>query len=168
MTAISLVFLWFIILGGIKDTAPLDRTYFLRADTSGISGARDITEWNYFRFCGEDNTDCGSTRPAPPFGRAWDSNPSNAPSSLVGSHAGDTTSTKFFYLWRFGWVMLLITLFFETASFFSGFLACCGRLGAAIAGFASFIALFFSSVAMSLMTYVPHHHTRPQYPHHTT
>lgn len=152
LTAISLVLLWFIILSGVTNTAPLDRTYFLRADTSGITGARDITQWNYFYFCGEDNTDCSRARPAPAFGRAWGDNPTNAPDSLIGDHDHGTTSTKFYYLWRFGWVMFLITLFFETLSFFSGFLACCGRLGAAIAGLLSFVALFFSSVAMSLMT----------------
>lgn len=57
-------------------------------------------------------------------------------------------------MWRFSWVFILITLFFEVLAFFSGFLACCGRLGAAISGLVSFVALFFSSLAMSLMTYV--------------
>lgn len=152
LTAISLVLLWFIILSGITGTAPLDRTYFLRADTSDITGARDITQWNFFYFCGEGNTDCGGAKAAPAFGAAWSSNPTGAPSSLVGGQGGHTTSTKFYYLWRFGWVMFILTLFFETLSFFSGFLACCGRLGAAIAGLLSFAALFFSSIAMSLMT----------------
>ncbi|KAM5346911.1 hypothetical protein ACJ41O_009916 [Fusarium nematophilum] len=152
LLAASLVLLWFIILSGLNSTAPLDRTYFLRADTGGITGARDTTQWNFFYICGAGNTDCDGARAAPAFGKAWDSNPSGAPSSLVGGHGGDTTSKKFFYLWRFGWVMFLITLFFETLAFFTGFLACCGRLGAAISGLMSLVALFFSSVAMSLMT----------------
>ena len=150
----SLLLLWFIILSGIKDSTPLNKVYFLRADTSGITGARDITQWTYFKFCGDGNSDCGKARPAPAFGRAWSSNPSNAPSSLVGGRAGDTTSNKYFFLWRFGWVFMLITLFFETLAFFSGFLACCGRLGSAISALIAMGALFCSSVAMSLMTYV--------------
>ncbi|KAF7542223.1 hypothetical protein G7Z17_g11774 [Cylindrodendrum hubeiense] len=152
LTAASIVLLLFIILAGVSDTAPLKLTYFLRADTEGITGARDTTQWTFFYFCGRDNKDCSHARPAPAFGRAWDSNPDNAPSQLVGGHGGDTTSTKFFYLWRFAWVMILITLFFEVLAFFSGFLACCGRLGAAISGLVSLVALFFSSAAMSLMT----------------
>lgn len=67
-------------------------------------------------------------------------------------YAGHTTSEAYFYLWRFGWVLYLISLFFEVAAFFAGFLACCGRLGAAISGLVSLTALFFYSVAVSLMT----------------
>ncbi|KAH7176542.1 SUR7/PalI family-domain-containing protein [Dactylonectria macrodidyma] len=152
LTAASIVLLFFIILPGVTNTAPLRLTYFLRADTDGITGARDTTQWTFFYFCGLNNKDCGRARPAPAFGRAWDSNADNVPSQLIGSHGGDTTSTKFFYLWRFAWVLILITLFFEILAFFSGFLACCGRLGAAISGLISAVALFFSSVAMSLMT----------------
>lgn len=150
----SLLLLWFLILSGVKHTTPLDKVYFLRADTSGITGARDVTQWTYFYFCGEGNNDCGKARPAPAFGKAWDSNAENAPSSLIGGSGDDTTSKKYYYLWRFGWVFFLITLFFETCAFFSGFLACCGRLGAAISAFFAVGALFCSSIAMSLMTYV--------------
>ncbi|ENH61951.1 SUR7 family protein FMP45 [Fusarium oxysporum f. sp. cubense race 1] len=152
LLAVSLLFLWFIILSGLTSTTPFDKTYFLRADTSGISGAREVTQWNFFYICGAGNNDCDGARAAPVIGRAWDSNPRNAPSSLVGSRAGDTTSNKQFFLWRFGWVFILITLFFETLAFFTGFIACCGRLGAGISSIMSMFALFCSSVAMSLMT----------------
>jgi len=152
LTAASIVLLFFIILPGVSHSSPLKQTYFLRADTSGITGARDVTQWTYFYFCGEGNRDCGKARPAPAFGKAWSSHPSNAPHQLVGGHADHTTSTKFWFLWRFGWVLILITLFFEILAFFSGFLACCGRLGSAISGLTSMVALFFSTVAMSLMT----------------
>ncbi|KAM0439564.1 hypothetical protein ACHAPT_000655 [Fusarium lateritium] len=152
LLAASLLFLWFIILSGLNSTTPLDKTYFLRADTSDITGARDVTQWTFLYVCGAGNKDCGSARPAPSIGRAWDSNPSGAPDSLVGGSDGDRTSGKYFLLWRFGWVFILITLFFETVAFFTGFLACCGRLGAAISGCFSALALLCSSVAMSLMT----------------
>lgn len=48
--------------------------------------------------------------------------------------------------------MYLMSLFFEVMAFFAGFLACCGRLGAAISGLVAFTALFFYSVAIALMT----------------
>lgn len=57
-------------------------------------------------------------------------------------------------MWRFGTVMYLITLFFETAAFFTSFLACCGRLGSAVTGLVAGVALFFGSVAVALMTFV--------------
>lgn len=57
-------------------------------------------------------------------------------------------------MWRFGWVFLLMTLFFEVVAFFTSILACCGRLGAALAFVVSSIALFFYTLAVSIITYV--------------
>jgi hypothetical protein len=154
LISVSLMFLWFIILSGVTDRSPLSKTYFLRADTSGITGARDVTQWTYFFFCGRGNNDCGHPRPAPALGKAWDGRASNVPADLIGSHGGHTTSFHYYYMWRFGWTFFLITLFFETLTFFSAFLACCGRLGAAVAAFVSLVALFFSTIATVLMTAV--------------
>ena len=84
LLALSIVFAFFIILSGINDRSPLSKTYFLQADTSGIQGARDMTQWTYFYFCGEGNRDCGHARPAPAFGKAWGSNANGAPDSLIG------------------------------------------------------------------------------------
>ncbi|KAI1104044.1 SUR7/PalI family-domain-containing protein [Jackrogersella minutella] len=150
----SLVMLFFVILSAVANTSPLSNTYFLSADTSGITGARSVTQWAYFYICGEGNTECNHATPAPPLGWAWSGNPSNAPASLVGTHGGDTTSMYFYYMWRFGWVFYLIALVFSIVAFFAGFVACCGRLGSAIAGFAALVALFFHTIAVSLMTAV--------------
>ncbi|KAL3954650.1 hypothetical protein ACCO45_010213 [Purpureocillium lilacinum] len=154
LLAASLLFLWFVILAGVSDVTPLKHTYFLQADTDGITGARPVSRWTYFYVCGTpDNADCGSAHPAPPFGKfVWDSNPQNAPAALVGSHGSGTTSYKYYYMWRFGWVFLLLTLFFETLAFFTGFLACCGRLGAAISFLLGGFALFLYSIAAALTT----------------
>jgi hypothetical protein len=150
----SIVLLLFTILPGVSNTSPLRQTYFLRADTSDITGARDITQWTYFYFCGKDNTDCGRARPAPAFGKAWAANADNVPEGLGGSDGDRTTSKHFYLLWRFGWVFFIITLFFQVLAFFSGVLACCGRLGAAISSSLALFALVMHSVAASLMTYV--------------
>ncbi|KXX79626.1 Protein SUR7 [Madurella mycetomatis] len=148
----SLVMLWFVILSGLTQTSPLRQTYFLRADTSGIEGARAISQWTYFKVCGDGNTDCGPARPALPLGDAWDTDADGVPSELIGDHGDGTTSHYFWYMWRFGWVFYLISLFFATAAFFTGFLACISRLGAALAGLVSLVALVFMTVAVSLMT----------------
>lgn len=154
LLALSIVFAFFIILPGVTDRSPLNKTYFLQADTNGIQGARDTTQWTYFYFCGENNRDCGNARPAPAFGKAWDSNANGAPDSLIGGHGGDTTSSYYYYMWRFGWVWFLIALFFSIVAFFSGFLACCGRIGAFISSMFSMLALVFWTLAAVFMTVV--------------
>jgi hypothetical protein len=148
----SLLFLFFIILSGVANVRPFNRTYFLQADTDGIPGARPITRWTYFYFCGPENAHCGTPRPAPAFGRAWDGDAASVPEQLMGSHGGDTTSSYYFYMWRFGWVFYLIALLFTTIAFFAGFLACCGRIGSLLASLGALTALFFWTLAAVLMT----------------
>ncbi|KAL2754075.1 hypothetical protein ACRALDRAFT_2028577 [Sodiomyces alcalophilus JCM 7366] len=148
----SLLFLFFVILSAVRDNTPLNRTYFLEADTSGISGARDTTRWTYFHICNERNLDCWGPWPAPAFGWAWGADPDNAPDGLAGSRGGRTTSHYYFYLWRFSWVFYMMALFFIALAWFSSFLACCGRLGSAIAALLSSIGLFFLTLAVPLMT----------------
>ncbi|KAK4447465.1 protein SUR7 [Podospora aff. communis PSN243] len=150
--AASLVMLWFVILSGLTDRSPLSQTYFLRANTSGITGARPVTQWTYFFICGLDNTDCGPATPALPIGYAWGGNANNAPAELIGGFGGNTTSFMFWYLWRFGAVFYLIALFFMTIAFFVSFLACCGRLGSALTGLIAAVALLFNTIAVCLMT----------------
>ncbi|KYK57893.1 uncharacterized protein DCS_04906 [Drechmeria coniospora] len=150
--AASIVMLFFIILSGVTSATPLNKTYFLQADTSGITGAKDISQWTYFYVCGPGNTDCTDARAAPPFGFAWDSNAQNVPPALYGGYGSGTTSYQYYYLWRFGWVFLLLTLFFEVLTFFAGFLACCGRLGAAISFVIASVALLCYTIAASLTT----------------
>jgi hypothetical protein len=149
LIGVSLLLLWFVILSGVTRTSPLSRTYFLRADTSGIEGARPISQWTYFKVCGDGNTNCGPSRPGLPLGDAWASNARNAPSELIGGYGDNTTSYSYWYMWRFGWVFFLIALFFELLAFFSGFLALCNKLGS---GLISLVALFFLTIAISLMT----------------
>ncbi len=154
MLATSILFLFFVILGGVTNHSPLKHTYFLQADTSGMTGARDVTQWTYFYACGPDNTDCGSAHPAMPFGKAWAPHATGVPDKLIGSYGGNTTSFYYYYMWRFSWVFYLIALFLEVCAFFSSFLACCGRLGAGISGLVTLLAFVFLSIAVSLMTYV--------------
>lgn len=152
LMAVSLLFLFFIILPGVADTTPLNKTYFLRADTSGIDGARDISQWTYFFICGDNNENCGSAHPALPFGAAWSSDATEpeVPEGLAGTHDG--TNNKFFLLSRFSWVFIILSLFFGVISFLTGFLACCGRLGSALAFSVGLFALLCHSVASALTT----------------
>ncbi|KAL2117779.1 hypothetical protein VTJ04DRAFT_7439 [Mycothermus thermophilus] len=152
LLAVSLLFLWFVILSGLTQSAPLKQTYFLRADTSGIDGARDISQWTFFRICGLDNTDCGPSRPALPLGDAWASFAKNVPDELIGGFGNDTTSHSYWYMWRFGWVFFLLALFFEVLGLALGMLALCTRIGSLVTSLVTLIALVIYSVAVSLMT----------------
>ncbi|GAP87160.1 putative SUR7 protein [Rosellinia necatrix] len=148
------VLLFFVVLSGVTRTSPLRQTYFLAADTAGIRGARDVSQWTFFRVCGEGNAGCGRAWPDYPVGWAWSKDPTGTdlPDRLIGSHGNGTTSYTYFYLWRFGWVFYLLSLLFTVVAFFTGFVACFGRLGSAIAGITSSVALFFHTVAAVLMT----------------
>lgn len=148
----AIVMMLFVILSGVKPTSPLDATYFLRADTSDITGARATSQWAYFYICSPGNTECGGAWPDPPVGWAWEADAAGVPPGLAGGHGGNTTSAYYYYLWRFGWVFYLMGFALAVGAFFGGFLACLGRLGAALAGLAAGSALFFFSLAAALMT----------------
>lgn len=151
MMAASILMLLFIILAGATNVTPFNKTYFLQADTKGISGALDTSQWTYFYICGPNNKDCSKPKPAYPFGYAWDSNAKNIPERFQGSKGGHTTDTSTYYLWRFGWVFLIMALFFNTLTFFSSFIACCGRLGAAISYFIGIFGLVFHTAAVAVI-----------------
>jgi hypothetical protein len=81
----ALVMMFFVILSGVKDVSPLNKIYFLQADTSKINSARPISQWTYFYVCGASNQDCGSATAALPFGYAWvGGNNNGVPGDLVG------------------------------------------------------------------------------------
>lgn len=80
----ALVLMFFVVLSGVTGTTPLDKTYFLRANTGGITGARAVSQWTYFYVCGDGNTNCGAAVPALPFGYAWVGGGAGAPASLLG------------------------------------------------------------------------------------
>ncbi len=57
-------------------------------------------------------------------------------------------------MWRFAWVFFLLALLFEVLAFFGGIFALCNRLVSGLTGLLSLTALFFFTIAVSMMTYV--------------
>jgi hypothetical protein len=55
-------------------------------------------------------------------------------------------------MWRFGWVFYLMSLFFNVFGFFTSLAAPFSRLASAITGFLTLNALFWFTLAASLMT----------------
>lgn len=84
LIAAATMFMLFVVLSGVSNHTPLNKTYFLQADTSSITGARPVSQWTYFYVCGSGNTDCGKPVPDLPFGYAWIGGGANAPSQLLG------------------------------------------------------------------------------------
>ncbi|KAH8601800.1 SUR7/PalI family-domain-containing protein [Bisporella sp. PMI_857] len=148
----SLVLIFFVVLSGVKRTTPLNSTYFLRADTSSVPGARAQSQWTYFYVCDTGNTNCGSPVPALPIGYAWVADSANIPPSLVGGHAKNTTSTYYYYMWRFGWVFYLLALLFDALAFLVALASPVSRLASGLSGLIIGIALFWMSLAAALMT----------------
>lgn len=85
LIATAVLFMFFVVLSGVKDHTPLNRIWFLQADTSHIAGApRPFSQWTYFYVCGDHNKNCGDAVPALPLGYAWKGDNSGAPAALVG------------------------------------------------------------------------------------
>ncbi|KAG0650433.1 SUR7 family fmp45 [Hyphodiscus hymeniophilus] len=150
----SIVLLFFVVLSGVSNSIPLNKTYFMRADTSTIAGARATSQWTYFYVCGEGNTNCGKPVPDLPIGYAWIGGTAGVPESLVGGFGKHTTSKYYYYMWRFGWVFYLLALIFDVLGFFAALLAPCSRLASGLSGLIMMAALFFLSLGASLMTAV--------------
>ncbi|KAE8443129.1 hypothetical protein EG329_002373 [Mollisiaceae sp. DMI_Dod_QoI] len=148
----AIVLMFFVVLSGESDTTPLNKTYFLRANTSSIAGARPISQWTFFYVCGDRNTDCGSPVPALPLGYAWVGGGAGAPAKLLGSHGKHTTSYHYYYMWRFGWSFYLAGLTVTVFAFFFALLAPFSRLASGFSGFVLAIALFFYTLGAALMT----------------
>ncbi|KAN0110650.1 SUR7/PalI family domain containing protein [Hyaloscypha variabilis] len=151
----AIVLQFFVVLSGVTNTTPLNKTYFLQADTSTIAGSgRAVSQWTYFYVCGAGNQDCGKPVPDLPFGYAWVGGSAGVPDALTGSHGKGTTSTYYYYMWRFGWVFYLIGLALTVFAFFTSLLAPCSRLASGISGFITMFALFWFTLAAALMTTV--------------
>ncbi|KAI1003321.1 hypothetical protein K3495_g4885 [Podosphaera aphanis] len=149
----AIVMMFFVILSGVSDVTPLNRTWFLQADTSQIMGStRALSQWTFFFICDAKNQNCGNAVPALPLGYAWIAESDGVPEDLIGSYGKHTTSRYFYYMWRFGWVSYLIGLVFVFIGWLVTAISFSTRIGSGIAGLAIAFGLIWYSVAASLMT----------------
>lgn len=68
--ASSILLIFLTLLGGARNSNPLNQIYFLQADTSNIPGAPTTSRWTFWNVCSvTDNgrNDCGSSHPDFPF-----------------------------------------------------------------------------------------------------
>ncbi|KAF2021905.1 SUR7-domain-containing protein [Aaosphaeria arxii CBS 175.79] len=150
-TAGGILLLFFTILPGAVNSAPLNQFYFLEANNIGnIPGARDPSRWTLFAICGVNgkghNANCGSPVPALPFDPPRNFGTRDGiPGRFIGTH-------KYYYMSRFAFAFFLMALVFSAIALFTGLLALCSRLGGYISGLSTGIATFFQAIAASLVT----------------
>jgi hypothetical protein len=148
--------MFFILLAGAVNGGPVNRWYFLEADTSNIPNAPALSRWTYWNVCGVQNgrLDCGDANyeqvhpafPLDPSSHRTFNTDVNVPENFVRHHG------YYFLMTRFMFAFMLIALFFAVMALFTGVLALCTRIGAYLSGLLTLIALFFQLIQCSLMT----------------
>lgn len=156
LVAGGILLMFFILLAGAVDGSPVNRWYFLEADTSSIPNAPPLSRWSYWNVCGVDGdrTSCGDANyenvhpafPLDPSSRRTFDTRVNVPENFVKNHG------YYFLMTRFMFAFMLIALFFAVCALFTGVLALCTRIGAYLSGFLTMIALFFQLIQAALMT----------------
>lgn len=151
----GLLFGLFIILAGAIDHSPINKWYFLQADTSNIPNAPALARWTFWDICdgSTGETVCsgsgfGSVSPARPLDPPSNSNfgtDTNVPAAFIG--------TNYYYLMtRCMFAFALIALFFGGIALLTGVLALCTRLGAYLSGLLTTCAFVAQAVMAALMT----------------
>ncbi|EAU32337.1 conserved hypothetical protein [Aspergillus terreus NIH2624] len=152
-TASALLLMFLTLLGGARNSIPLNEIYLLQVDTSNIPGAPALSRWTFWNICAvNDNgkSECGTSYPDFPFDPPSHRNfgtTTNIPPAFIGT-------SHYFLTSRFSWPFLIIALFFAVVSLFTGFLAMCTRIGSYISSLMAWIALVFQIIATCLMTAV--------------
>ncbi|KAK6353389.1 hypothetical protein TWF696_005355 [Orbilia brochopaga] len=156
VTAGGCVMIFLVLLGGTSDHSPLNKIYFIWADTSNIAGAPATAEWTLWNVCDSINkgaggrtTNCAKVHAANPFLPQQNfGTTDNVPGDFLSDHR------TYYYLSRFAFAFYIISLFFMLCSLLTGVLALCSRLGSALSAVASAWALFCVITCASLMTAV--------------
>ncbi len=147
--------MFFILLAGAIDGSPVNRFYFLEANTGNIPGAPAVARWTFWNVCGVDgpriacgNREYENIHPAFPF------NPPGKKNFNTNVNIPDSFLNTSYYslMTRFMFSFMLIALFFAVCALFTGLLALCTRIGAYLSGLLTMIAALFQGVQVALMT----------------
>lgn len=153
LVAGALVFMFFILLAGAVDGNPVNKFYFLQADTSNIANAPAVSRWTYWNVCAVQNGRdvCGGSGysnviPARPLDPPRNFNTINGvPAQFINTH-------YYFLMTRFMFAFMLISLFFAVCALFTGLLALCSRIGSYLSGLLTTLAFVFQALNAALMT----------------
>lgn len=145
----------FILLAGAINASPVNKWYFLQADTANIPNAPQLSRWTFWNICeGSSGSNVcsgsgyGSISPARPLDPPAGSNfgtDVNVPPQFDG--------TNYYYLMtRSMFAFALIALFFGACALATGILALCTRIGAYLSGLLTTLAFVFQAIMAALMT----------------
>ncbi|KAF9891724.1 hypothetical protein FE257_003205 [Aspergillus nanangensis] len=152
-TASALLLMFLSLLGGARNSNPLNQIYLLQVDTSNIPNAAATSRWTFWNICDVNEngkSQCGKSYPDFPFDPPSHRNfgtTENIPQAFIGT-------SHYFLTSRFIFPFLIIALFFAVVSLFTGFLAMCTRVGSYLSSLMAWIALIFQIIATCLMTAV--------------
>lgn len=145
----------FMFLAGGIDSNPINKFYFLQADTSNIPGAPQLARWTFWNICegasGRNvcgNTGYGQVALARPFQPPASSN-FDTTTNIPGQFIGNRT---YYYLSKTFFAFSLVSTFFAALALLTGVLALCTRLGAYFSGLLTGLAAFFQALTAALMT----------------
>jgi len=151
----AVVLLFFVILGGVNYTPPLNETFFLSADISSFHSTIDspsgFGQWTLWGICGATtngkNVNCGTHHAAYPFSPKDNFGSSVPPYFVNHEHF-------FYYTSRFMFAFFLIAVAFGIFAIFTGLFALCSRIGSAVSAVFAVGAMVIDLIAASLMTAV--------------
>lgn len=144
--------LFFCLLGGVTDHNPLNRVFFLQADTSNIPGAPPLTHFTMNNACdqrGGVNFACRGRKAASPM----------LPQQFFGTSTGVPQPflrdpNKYYYLSRFTYAFYIITIFFVLLALLLNFLAIVSTLATLVAAIMTGVALLSCAFLACIMTAV--------------
>ena len=152
LTTGACVLLFFVILAGVRDSTPLNETFFISADVSKISGANidspsGYGQWTLWGVCGATtdgkNVNCGSHHPAYPFSPADNFGSNGVPQYFIDHE------NFYWYASRFMFAFFIIALAFAVFSVFTGLLALCSRLGSAVSSIFALVSIMSRNALIS-------------------
>ncbi|MCJ1422052.1 hypothetical protein MMC32_008421 [Xylographa parallela] len=143
------VLIFLVLLAGAVNSNPVNTIYFLQADTSGISGAPAQSRWTLWNVC---SVDANGVDVCPKVSAAYPFDPQNNFGTTKGVPAAFQGTNMFYYLTRFMFAFVLISLFFAVCSLFLGLFALCSRIGSFLSSATCSVALFFQTIVAALMT----------------
>ncbi|KAF8470176.1 SUR7/PalI family-domain-containing protein [Kalaharituber pfeilii] len=148
----AVVMLFFCLLAGLTNHNPLNRVFFLSADTSNIPGAPPISQFTMNNVCGERNgvnIDCrGRSGGKPMLPQTYYGTATGVPQPFL-QH-----QNKFYYLSRFTYAFYIISIFWILLALLASLGATLSTASTGIAALLTAIALLSTAFLASIMTAV--------------
>lgn len=140
-----------IVLSGSMNNYPVDRFYWVQADTSGIPNAANTTRWTFWGACSivDGRTSCNDLSPAAPISPQDNFNTKvNVPHKFINDR--DT----YYYLSRFSFCFFWIALAFVGIAFLLYILSFCSNIILQVVLILCIMGFIFNMVAVVLQTAV--------------